>query len=448
MMLITDSMKRAFVVFIAFFMLVTPVLTGIGTVIKAAELQAEDIFFSEYIEGSSYNKAIEIYNGTGSTVDLSGYVVELYSNGSTNAGQSIELEGMLENNDVFVIANSQANSEIQAQTDQTSGVANFNGDDALVLKKRDVIIDVIHTVGNSDSTLVDLTLVRNSTNTKGSQTFNLEDWQALNKDTFSYLGSHTLDRQSTDELAEKEPPAEEELVVKSIQEIRQTNNEVVAVEGIVTAIFVAGGKANVYIQDETAGIIVRAASLETKVSIGDKIKAEGTTEQYYDMAQISATADSVSVVEENAGTPAPQVITSNELDEAVEAEFVTVKNIKVESVNEHGEYTASDENGTFLIDSNLVEIEKSYDNITGVVEYSFGTYRLIPRNVSDVIEDSSKVAPVTANPQTGLVAEGTKVILETSTEDAAIYYTTDGSDPTTSSTEYTQPPRNHRKSNN
>ena len=31
----------------------------------------EDLFFSEYIEGSSFNKAIEIYNGTGSSVDLS-----------------------------------------------------------------------------------------------------------------------------------------------------------------------------------------------------------------------------------------------------------------------------------------------------------------------------------------------------------------------------------------
>ena len=34
---------------------------------------SQDLFFSEYIEGSSYNKALEIYNPTDSPVDLSQY---------------------------------------------------------------------------------------------------------------------------------------------------------------------------------------------------------------------------------------------------------------------------------------------------------------------------------------------------------------------------------------
>ena len=43
-----------------------------------------ELFFSEYVEGSSFNKAIEIYNGTGAPVDLTagGYTLELYSNGA------------------------------------------------------------------------------------------------------------------------------------------------------------------------------------------------------------------------------------------------------------------------------------------------------------------------------------------------------------------------------
>ncbi|CAM5522208.1 hypothetical protein LSPH24S_04475 [Lysinibacillus sphaericus] len=48
----------------------------------AAEL-ATDLIISEYIEGLSNNKAIELYNGTGSTIDLSQYKLELYTNGST-----------------------------------------------------------------------------------------------------------------------------------------------------------------------------------------------------------------------------------------------------------------------------------------------------------------------------------------------------------------------------
>jgi predicted extracellular nuclease len=50
-----------------------------------------DLFFSEYIEGSSNNKALEIYNNTGAAIDLAeaGYVVQLYFNGSTVPQRSI-----------------------------------------------------------------------------------------------------------------------------------------------------------------------------------------------------------------------------------------------------------------------------------------------------------------------------------------------------------------------
>lgn len=48
---------------------------------------AKDLIISEYVEGSSNNKAIEIYNGTGETVNLSDYSVELYLNGSKEAGK-------------------------------------------------------------------------------------------------------------------------------------------------------------------------------------------------------------------------------------------------------------------------------------------------------------------------------------------------------------------------
>src|SRR5699024_8502755 len=60
---------------------------------------ADDLFISEYIEGSSYNKAIEIYNGTGSSVNLSDYQLELYSNGSDNPTQSLTLSGSLANDE-------------------------------------------------------------------------------------------------------------------------------------------------------------------------------------------------------------------------------------------------------------------------------------------------------------------------------------------------------------
>ena len=98
---------------------------------------ASELFISEYIEGSSNNKAIEIYNGTGVAVDLSagGYNVQMYFNGSTFAGVTINLTGSVADGDVFVLAQAGANASILAQADQTSSASWFNGDDAVVLRK-------------------------------------------------------------------------------------------------------------------------------------------------------------------------------------------------------------------------------------------------------------------------------------------------------------------------
>src|SRR5262245_49711763 len=79
-----------------------------------------ELFFSEYIEGSSNNKALEIYNGTGATVNLAtgGYDVQMFFNGSATAGLTIGLTGSVAAGDVYVIAQSSAAAAILAQADQ------------------------------------------------------------------------------------------------------------------------------------------------------------------------------------------------------------------------------------------------------------------------------------------------------------------------------------------
>jgi len=71
-----------------------------------ASAQCDDLFFSEYVEGYANNKALEIYNPTGDAINLSGYSIARYSNGSTSAGDQkvVQLpDMMLESYDVFVI---------------------------------------------------------------------------------------------------------------------------------------------------------------------------------------------------------------------------------------------------------------------------------------------------------------------------------------------------------
>ena len=66
--------------------------------------QCNELFMSEYIEGWSNNKAIEIYNPTGSAIDMSDYRLERYANGATAAeeNQKVDLSGTIEPGDVLV----------------------------------------------------------------------------------------------------------------------------------------------------------------------------------------------------------------------------------------------------------------------------------------------------------------------------------------------------------
>ncbi|HEY53522.1 MAG TPA: hypothetical protein G4N94_08705, partial [Caldilineae bacterium] len=171
----------------------------------AAPQACSGLFFSEYIEGSSYNKAVELFNGTGAPVDLSAYSLELYSNGSSTASQSMVLSGTLAHGDVYVVAHGNADAAILAEADATnSSVINFNGDDAFVLKQNGTVIDVIGQVGfdpgsawsNNGVSTKDMTLRRKSTISTGDNNPNDAfdpsiDWDGYAKDTFDGLGSHS-----------------------------------------------------------------------------------------------------------------------------------------------------------------------------------------------------------------------------------------------------------------
>ncbi len=139
---------------------------------------AAELFISEYIEGTSSNKAIEIYNGTGGNVDLSHYSIKLFPNGGTTATPNEVLSGILADGETFVIGNSSANAAIKAVTDIFSTATFFNGDDAFGLYKDDVLIDVFGTIGSDPGTgwaiagsansTVDKTLVRKDAITFGT----------------------------------------------------------------------------------------------------------------------------------------------------------------------------------------------------------------------------------------------------------------------------------------
>lgn len=111
-------------------------VTALGVAPTAASAAPTDLFISEYVEGSSNNKAIELFNGTGGAVDLAGggYQLQLFFNGSATA-TTIALTGTVAAGDAFVFASASAGSAVLAQADQTTGASLFNGDDAIVLRR-------------------------------------------------------------------------------------------------------------------------------------------------------------------------------------------------------------------------------------------------------------------------------------------------------------------------
>jgi len=106
--------------------------------------QTLELFFSEYAEGSSNHKYLEIFNGTGDSVLLDNYVILVSSNGGTwNAASTHRFPKgkYIKNNDVWVIGNSQADAAIKAESDEiiaystSTLIVSFNGNDTRGLAK-------------------------------------------------------------------------------------------------------------------------------------------------------------------------------------------------------------------------------------------------------------------------------------------------------------------------
>lgn len=171
---------------------------------------AGDLFISEYIEGTSNNKCIEIFNGTGAPVDLGagGYQLLVYFNGSTTAGLTFNLSGTVAAGDVHVVCQSSSAPQFLAVADQTSSSAWHNGDDAIVLRKGgSIILDIIGRIGEDPgsewgtglTSTADNTIIRNA-NIAAGVTANpstgfptlASEWTGFSTDYSSGLGAHTF----------------------------------------------------------------------------------------------------------------------------------------------------------------------------------------------------------------------------------------------------------------
>ena len=156
---------------------------------------ATDLLFSEYIEGSSNNKALEIANNTGSSVSMSIYTIKKQTNGAGSWSTGLTLSGTLSSGSKYVIVNSSISSTCfstsAANISTTATELTFNGNDAVGLFKNGILIDIIGTFsGGTANFAADVTLRRKSTVTSPTTTFNLSSqWDSYTTDTCNNLAS-------------------------------------------------------------------------------------------------------------------------------------------------------------------------------------------------------------------------------------------------------------------
>ena len=154
-----------------------------------------ELFFSEYVEGSGNNKAIEIVNLTDNAIDLSAYSIKKQSNGAGSWINEFSLSGTINVNDVFVTINYQADdATLLKEVDLMSPEAgygapiNFNGNDPVGLFKDGVLIDIIGVLGVTQKNYENMTLRRKNSVTGPTTTYNASEWDEFPQNTVDGIG--------------------------------------------------------------------------------------------------------------------------------------------------------------------------------------------------------------------------------------------------------------------
>ncbi|QYJ74708.1 extracellular exonuclease ExeM [Shewanella sp. FJAT-52076] len=167
-------------------------LTAIAVAVSAAMplLANADVMITEYVEGSSNNKAIELYNSGDAAVDLTGYSLVRYKDGATTPTNMVALDGQsLAAKGIKVITHPSAVITLPAGTDTMTGDLYFNGTDAVALMKDGAIVDVVGAIPTPKDWGLNVTIARKTSALAAATVYNEADWETSAIDNFSGLGS-------------------------------------------------------------------------------------------------------------------------------------------------------------------------------------------------------------------------------------------------------------------
>ncbi|GEM_PF-1933540 len=164
-------------------------------VVAGATGLASALLISQYGEGSSGNKFIELYNGTSNAIDLSGYVVKQQMNGAGAFANDLTLSGVLTASHTYVIVCNQASDSLRAKGDLVTGslCLQFTGNDAIgVFTTGATLLDVVGEQNSSANWGRDLTLCRRPEVHQPAPVYAAVEWDVLPSDDWDDVGQHML----------------------------------------------------------------------------------------------------------------------------------------------------------------------------------------------------------------------------------------------------------------
>jgi hypothetical protein len=387
------------------------------------------LFFSEYAEGSSNNKYLEIYNPTDSVVFLDNYAFPNSTNGADSIGfhdywNTFTEGATISPGDVYVISDSEADSLILVYADQTHNYLS-NGDDGYALvygtESDYQILDFIgdfngdpgsgwEVAGVSNGTK-DHTLVRKYSVSQGNSNWTLSagtntedsEWIVFDQNEWSYLGSHSelvVAAGCTDPMAinyceectQNDGTCiypELNLTISEIQGMQDVSpylGQMVTTTGLVVAI----SESTYFLQSEVGawnGIYVYSAN--DSLIVGNRISITATVGEFSGATQLSS-VNSITILSTEF-TNLPTSISAAMLNtEPYEGVLVTVDTLKCTAeANNYGEAEFAGATDTIISDDMFLDFTPTlgaYYSITGVVNHSYGNYKINPRWESDIVE--------------------------------------------------------------
>jgi predicted extracellular nuclease len=404
-----------------------------------------EIFFSEYAEGSSNNKYLEIYNPTASTVFLGQYLIGNCSGGCGNNGPTapeyylnFPASASIAPGDFYIIAHPSADSLILAQADLTHFYLS-NGDDAYGLFNSDTLMmdavgefgvdpgsgwDVAGvTNGTKDHTLVRTEFVYAGNDgdwamSAGTNEFDSE-WIVLDQNDWSDLGMHTFSGSCsastggcTDEFAvnyDVNATSDDGSCIYissyTIQEIQSgALSGQMLTSGIVTAVYPpTGGLSNnpSYVIQDGTGANSAIWVIGDGVLVGDEVSVLGNVTEVYGLRQIQAATPEV--LSSGNTLPVAEVLDPSAInDEQWECVLISMTGDCVSADAGYGEWHLDagagigviDDIGYNAIDDSLtndgttfvpvLEEGRSY-RVVGANFYAYGAWKLLPRDNADVV---------------------------------------------------------------